>query len=128
MEKTDLIALAREAQQQAYAPYSQFKVGAALLTKGGNVYTGANIENSSYGLSVCAERTAVFKAINAGESNFQSITICGSGDGFIYPCGACLQVLAEFSKDLTVIITDEKNQQIEYNLIELLPQIFSLGI
>lgn len=127
MHKTDLIELAREAQNHAYAPYSGFRVGAALLTKGGKAYTGANIENSSYGLSICAERAAVFKAVNDGERDFEAICICGSGEGFIYPCGACLQVLAEFAKDLKVIITDEKNQHKEYNLNEMLPQVFSLG-
>lgn len=126
MDKIDLIALAREAQKQAYAPYSGFRVGAALLTKGGKTYTGANVENSSYGLSICAERTAVFKAVNDGECDFAAICICSSGEGFIYPCGACLQVLAEFTKDLKVIITDEKNQYKEYNLNEMLPQVFSL--
>lgn len=127
MHKTDLIEIAREAQNQAYAPYSGFRVGAALLTKGGKIYTGANVENSSYGLSICAERVAVFKAVNDGERDFAAICICGSGEGFIYPCGACLQVLAEFAKDLKVIITDEKKQHKEYNLNEMLPQVFSLG-
>ncbi|MDD2619695.1 MAG: cytidine deaminase [Syntrophomonadaceae bacterium] len=127
MDKLDLITMAREAQKQAYAPYSEFLVGAVLVTKSGKIYTGANIENSSYGLSICAERVAVFKAVNAGEHDFETIIICSSGKGFIYPCGACLQVLAEFSKDITVIITDEKNQHKEYNLNEMLPQVFSLG-
>ncbi len=127
MQDIDLIELARKTKKQAYAPYSGFSVGAALLTKGGKTYTGANIENSSYGLSICAERVAVFKAVNDGERDFAAICICGSGEGFIYPCGACLQVLAEFTKDLKVIITDEKNQHKEYNLNEMLPQVFSLG-
>lgn len=127
MHKNDLIALAREAQKYAYAPYSEFRVGAVLLTKGGKTYTGANIENSSYGLSICAERVAVFKAVNDGCQDFAAICICASGEGFVYPCGACLQVLAEFSKDLTVIITDKNNQHKEYNLNEMLPQVFSLG-
>ncbi|MEN6350020.1 MAG: cytidine deaminase [Syntrophomonas sp.] len=127
MLKEQLINIAREARESAYAPYSGFKVGAALLCRGGRVYSGANIENSSYGLSICAERVAVFKAVNAGDKEFEYLCICSSGKGYIYPCGACLQVLAEFSKDLTLIITDESNTYKEYNLNELLPQVFSLG-
>lgn len=127
MLKEQLINIAREARESAYAPYSGFKVGAALLCRGGRVYSGANIENASYSLTVCAERVAVFKAVNAGDREFETISICGSGKGYIYPCGACLQVLAEFSKDLTLIITDENNNHKEYNLNEMLPQVFSLG-
>ena len=123
----ELIAKAKEARDSAYAPYSGFKVGAALLGKSGTIYTGANVENASYGLTVCAERLAVFKAVTSGEKKFESIAISGSGPGYIYPCGACLQVLAEFSPEMNVIITDEKNSYKEYNLSAMLPQIFSLG-
>jgi len=123
---TELICKAQEARELAYAPYSGFKVGAALLTKSGAFFTGANVENASYGLSVCAERIAVFKAVNSGEREFAAIAIVGSGSGFIYPCGACLQVLAEFSPQMNVIITDDKNNYKEYNLSAMLPQIFSL--
>ncbi len=123
----ELIGKAQEARNNAYAPYSGFKVGAALLGKSGVIYTGANVENASYGLAVCAERIAVFKAVTSGEKKFESIAISGSGQGYIYPCGACLQVLAEFSPEMNVIITDEKNSYKEYNLSEMLPQIFSLG-
>ena len=123
----ELISKAKEARNNAYAPYSGFKVGAALLGKSGTIYTGANVENASYGLTVCAERLAVFKAVTSGEKTFESIAISGSGPGYIYPCGACLQVLAEFSPEMNVIITDEKNSYKEYNLSAMLPQIFSLG-
>lgn len=123
----ELIAKAKEARDSAYAPYSGFKVGAALLGKSGTIYTGANVENASYGLTVCAERIAVFKAVTSGEKKFESIAISGSGPGYICPCGACLQVLAEFSPEMNVIITDEKNSYKEYNLSAMLPQIFSLG-
>ncbi len=126
MEAVELLRAARQAQQKAYSPYSEFKVGAALLTNNGDVYTGANIENSSYGLTVCAERMAVFKAVLDGVKDFQSIAITGSGDGYIYPCGACLQVLAEFSPGVRVIVSNDKDEFKEYNLKELLPQIFSL--
>ena len=123
----ELISKAKEARDNAYAPYSGFKVGAALLGKSGIIYTGANVENASYGLTVCAERIAVFKAVTSGEKKFESIAVSGSGHGYIYPCGACLQVLAEFSPEMNVIITDEKNSYKEYNLSAMLPQIFSLG-
>ncbi|NLX01255.1 MAG: cytidine deaminase [Syntrophomonadaceae bacterium] len=123
----ELISKAKEARNNAYAPYSGFKVGTALLGKSGTIYTGANVENASYGLTVCAERIAVFKAVTSGEKKFESIAISGSGQGYIYPCGACLQVLAEFSPEMNVIITDEKNSYKEYNLSAMLPQIFSLG-
>lgn len=126
MNPAELINIARQAQQQAYAPYSDFRVGAALLTAAGQVYTGANIENASYGLTVCAERIAVFKAVLAGERLLQSIAIIGGGSGYIYPCGACLQVLAEFAPHITVIVANEKDEIKEYNLSELLPQVFAL--
>ena len=96
-------------------------------TNTGKVYTGANIENASYGLTVCAERIAVFKAINDGEKEFDRLAVTASS-GWPYPCGACRQVLAEFSPHMTVIISDENNCTREYLLTELLPHIFSLDI
>ena len=96
MKVEELVAAARAARERAYAPYSGFRVGAALLSQAGKLYTGANVENASYGLSMCAERIAVFNAVTAGESEFASIAVVGSGKGYISPCGACLQVLAEF--------------------------------
>ncbi|NLW90516.1 MAG: cytidine deaminase [Syntrophomonadaceae bacterium] len=122
----ELVAAAEAARDQAYAPYSGFRVGAALMTEEGRVYTGANVENASYGLTVCAERIAVFKAVTSGEREFKVIVLAGSGQGYIYPCGACLQVLAEFAPALKVIITDETRQHKEYNLNEMLPQHFVL--
>lgn len=119
-----LITEARRVQENAYSPYSNFKVGAALLGRQGKVYTGVNVENASYGLTVCAERVAAFKAVSDGETKFKYIAVTGSGNGYIYPCGACLQVLAEFSDDLKVIITDENNNYKEYSLNEMLPQAF----
>jgi cytidine deaminase len=127
MEPCELVALARKAQQMAYAPYSNYRVGAALLTAGGQIYTGANIENASLGLTVCAERVAVFKAVTAGERQFQSIAITSSGADCLYPCGACLQVLAEFSATIKIFATNEKDEIREYYLSELLPQVFSLN-
>lgn len=126
MKAGELISIARKVQSAAYAPYSEFQVGAALLCKNGKVFTGVNVENSSYGLTVCAERIAMFKAVSEGERDFQSIAITGSGDGYIYPCGACLQVLAEFGNELKVIVSNEENEFKEYKLSELLPQQFAL--
>lgn len=126
MEAAQLVSEARQAQQQAYAPYSNFQVGAALLTAEGEIYTGANIENASFGLTVCAERVAVFKAVSAGQRAFTALAISSSGAGYVYPCGACLQVLAEFSPHIKVIISNENNELREYILQDLLPQIFSL--
>lgn len=125
--REELLKRAREAQKNAYAPYSNFQVGAALLSAGGKVYTGSNVENSSYGLSICAERVAVFKAVNAGERDFTLLAVVSSGQGYVFPCGACLQVLAEFSPEMKLIITDEKDHYKEYALQYMLPQIFALG-
>lgn len=126
MDAARLIKEARKAQQKAYAPYSNFQVGAALLTANGQIYPGANIENVSYGLTVCAERNAIFKAVYDGEREFSAIAVCSSGSGYVYPCGACLQVLAEFSPQIRVIVSNENDDYREYELKDLLPQIFSL--
>ena len=126
MTNAELIDKARQAQNLSYSPYSRFRVGAALLCRNGMVFEGANVENSSYGLTVCAERIAVFKAVTAGEKDFAAVAIAGDGPGFTYPCGACLQVLAEFSPGIKVIVTDENNNYHELTLKDLLPQAFGL--
>ncbi|NLB53579.1 MAG: cytidine deaminase [Syntrophomonadaceae bacterium] len=126
MTPEELIAAARKAQNNSYSPYSQFKVGAALLTDGGNIYTGVNVENASFGLTVCAERVAIFNAISNGEKDFSAIAITGDHKGYTYPCGACLQVLAEFSPQIKILLTDENDNYQEYYLKDLLPQLFSL--
>jgi cytidine deaminase len=123
----ELINKALEAREFAYAPYSGFLVGAALEGKSGQVYTGANVENASYGLTVCAERIAVFKAVSSGEKEFSQIAIAGSGEGPTYPCGACLQVLAEFAPGLTIYTGSDPGQYQVFNLSEMLPQAFSLN-
>ncbi len=125
MKLAELVNIARQAQTQAYAPYSGFRVGAALLGRDGTVFTGVNVENASYGLTICAERNAVFKAVTAGERDFVALAITSSGSGYVYPCGACLQVLAEFSPHIQVIVTDESDNNIVYDLGELLPQVFA---
>ncbi len=117
-----LIEQAKQAREGAYAPYSHFPVGAALLTRSGKVFTGANVENASYGLTVCAERVAVFKAVTAGEREFQAIAIASSTGAS--PCGACRQVLAEFGLDIRVISVDMDERVREWTLEELLPASF----
>jgi len=124
MDAGILIEEARKIQQHSYSPYSGFKVGAALLGKSGKIYRGTNVENSSYGLSVCAERIAVFNAVSAGEREFKAIAISSSGDGYIYPCGACLQVLAEFGRDLQVIVSNENDEYRQFVISDLIPQAF----
>jgi len=122
MKDQELIALAAEARGKAYAPYSGYPVGAALLTASGKVYTGANVENSSYGLSICAERTAAFKAVSEGEREFTAIAVVTANGGT--PCGACRQVLNEFGPDMRVLIADMNGKYQAYRLGELLPASF----
>lgn len=128
MTDKELMLLAIEARNKAYTPYSHFKVGAALLTESGNVYTGANIENAAYTPTVCAERVAFFAAVHAGEREFLKIAIVGGKDGessgFCAPCGVCRQVMAEFCKsDFQIILGTEDNIK-AYTLSELLPERF----
>ena len=123
-----LIAAAHQACQNAYAPYSGFAVGAALRTRSGRVFTGSNVENVSYGLTICAERVAVTKAVSEGERDLEVIVV--ASEGAATPCGACRQVLAEFNPDLRVIVVgvggSEENQR-EIRLSELLPEAFLPG-
>jgi cytidine deaminase len=123
MEHEDLIAKAMEAREKAYAPYSHFTVGAALLAKSGRVYTGCNVENASYGLSICAERAAVFKAVSEGERDFEAIAVVTENG--VTPCGACRQVLMEFGEDIQVIVADGAGEYRVFSLQELLPEAFS---
>lgn len=125
MTNEELINIAVKAMKRAYAPYSQFKVGAALLTKSGKVFEGFNIENSSYGLSICAERVAIFSAVVAGERNFEKIAIVADTDKLVSPCGACRQVMSEFG-DFQVIMTNTSGQLIVRSVSELLPFAFKL--
>ena len=123
MEHEDLIIKAMEAREKAHAPYSQFAVGAALLARSGQVYTGCNVENASYGLSICAERTAVFKAVSEGERDFEAIAVVTENG--VTPCGACRQVLMEFGEDIQVIVADETGRYRVFTLRELLPEAFT---
>ncbi|KAF2956173.1 cytidine deaminase [Marinitoga sp. 38H-ov] len=124
-EKFELLyKKAKDAMNKSYSPYSKFKVGAALLTKSGKIYTGTNIENASYGLSMCAERTAIFKAVSDGEKDFETLVVIGDTDKPISPCGACRQVIAEFGVD-EVILTNLKKDFKEMSVEDLLPYGFS---
>ena len=126
MEGKELVALAQEAMRNAYVPYSGFQVGAAVFTASGRVYTGCNIENASYGLSICAERTAIFQAVSAGEREIESIAIISSGKEMVTPCGACRQVMAEFNPNLTLYLADGAGNYKEFTLPQLLPEMFVL--
>ena len=121
-----LIDMALKAMENAYAPYSGFKVGAALLCSDKKVYTGCNIENSSYGASNCAERTAIFKAVSEGEREFEKIAIVSSSGDFTFPCGICRQVLSEFMYDKTVLLFSEKDGIREFKVKDLMPEAFRL--
>jgi len=124
-EKTieNLLKCAREAREAAYAPYSGFRVGAALLSHNGQIFKGCNVENVSYGATNCAERTAVFSAVAAGCRDFDAIAIA-AGDKIIFPCGICRQVLAEFSPKLTVICGKKDGYEL-FQLSELLTHCFN---
>ena len=125
MMKQKLLNAALSARERAYAPYSKFLVGAAVLAKSGKIYTGCNIENASYGLTVCAERNALFSAVGAGEREFIALCVVGDTEAPISPCGACRQVMAEF-KVPCIILANLKGDVKEYTLEELLPYGFSL--
>jgi len=121
----ELIDKAKEARLKAYTPYSDFKVGAALLTKSGKLYTGCNIENSSFTPTCCAERVAFFKAISEGEKKFEAIAIVGNNNP-CYPCGVCRQVMSEFCDQNFKVYLEENKKIKEYKLSDLLPYSFEL--
>jgi cytidine deaminase len=122
-----LIERARKSLEMAYAPYSCYKVGAAIESVSGKIYTGCNIENSSYGLTICAERVAIFKAISEGESSFKRIVLVSSGETPPIPCGACLQVMAEFcDEDFEINIVKNNEEIEEFLLKDLFPKPFSI--
>jgi cytidine deaminase len=120
----ELVRVAALARQRAHAPYSKYKVGAAIRTKRNKVHSGANVENASYGLTVCAERTAAFAAVNAGDTAFDAIAIVIDDERLPTPCGACRQVLAEFSPDMRVILATAGGKRKVTTLRELLPDPF----
>ena len=123
-ERHFLIDLAKEARRRAYAPYSNYLVGAALRTKSGKVFTGVNVENAAYPTGMCAERTAVFKAVSEGECEFEVIAVVTDNGGS--PCGACRQVLAEFGLDTLVLIANGEGKLLQETTVkELLPGAFT---
>lgn len=125
--KEKLIKMAIEARKKAYCPYSNFKVGAAALFEDGNIYTGCNIENVSFGATNCAERTAIFKGISEGARTLEAIALIGDTKNFTYPCGICRQVMIEFARNnnIKVYIVKSENEYIETTLGELVPGAFS---
>ena len=131
MDDKELVKEAISAREKSYSPYSNFMVGAALLTKGGKVYRGCNIENSAYGPSNCAERTAIFKAVSEGEREFTAIAVAGwakgsKDPGFAYPCGVCRQVMYEFCNPETfkILVARSEDNFVSLRLGELLPHGF----
>lgn len=131
MDKIELCKRAIAASEAAYSPYSGCKVGAALLTEAGKVFLGCNIENASFSATVCAERTAIFSAVAAGERKFKAIAVAGKVDEKIseafLPCGVCRQVMAEFCEEsLPIFVATSEDSFKEYTLSDLLPQAFSL--
>ena len=126
INREDLIKAAMEAKEHAYVPYSKFRVGAALLTKEGKIYQGCNIENAGYTPTNCAERTAFFKAVYEGERNFEAIAVNGDADDYLYPCGVCRQVMAEFcTPDFKVFVSKKNGEDLEFTLAEIFPGAFT---
>lgn len=119
-----LIAAARQARENAHAPYSNFRVGAALRAQSGRIYTGCNIENASYGLTCCAERVAIFKALSEGERGFEAIAVVTDTESLTPPCGACRQVIWEFCGDIPVILANLKGEVEHERAGKLLPRPF----
>ncbi|UCF64633.1 MAG: cytidine deaminase [bacterium] len=115
----------KEIRAKAIAPYSKFRVGAVLVTKTGKQFTGQNIESSSYGLTICAERVALFKALSEGEDEFQQISILSDARDFCSPCGACRQVLMDFAPDIEVVLYNQRGERVVYPLKDLLPDAFT---
>ena len=119
-----LLQSAKKAAENAYAPYSKFKVGAALITDDGKIFSGCNVENASYGLALCAERNAISSMVAAGHKNFKAIAICSLNTQNCYPCGACRQWINEFGSDITVIVENEELNPVVTSIKELLPSAF----
>ncbi|MBO8168835.1 MAG: cytidine deaminase [Thermoanaerobacteraceae bacterium] len=126
MTDSQLVQEAMKAKEYAYVPYSHFPVGAALLTRSGRVFTGCNVENASYRLTICAEQTAVSKAVSAGEREFAAIAVVCDTDDYCSPCGACRQLIAEFGLNTRVIMANKAGDYRVRTIRELLPGSFTL--
>jgi cytidine deaminase len=123
-----LLEAAKEVKEKAYAPYSHFHVGAALLTENGKLYSGCNVENTSYGLTICAERNAISRMVADGELHIAEILVIGDTEEFLPPCGACRQVIAEFSKKETIVYMCNKHGEYKKVTVgELIPYLFFLA-
>ncbi len=125
MTDRELFRISVKAAENSYAPYSGFRVGAALLAKDGRVFTGCNVENSSFGATICAERSAMMKAISEGCRQFEAMAVSGNG-GTSWPCGICRQFMFEFSDDLRIISGESEDALVTYSISELLPEGFRL--
>lgn len=123
-ETSDLIKTATLARENAFAPYSNFKVGAAIETANGKIYTGCNVENASYGLTVCAERVAIWKAMSEGEREFTKIIVVADTTNLTPPCGACRQIIWEFCGDISVVLVNLQGKFETLQMVELLPKAF----
>ncbi len=124
MTDRELLDTARTAAKNAYVPYSKFPVGAALECTDGRIFTGCNVENAALGSTICAERTAVVKAVSEGHRRFRRLAIWGEGQDYCYPCGACRQVLAEFAPELEILCARADGQYVSHKLSEMLPFVF----
>lgn len=122
--KKELVEAAKKVREKAYAPYSEFKVGAALQTKNGKIYTGCNVESASYGLTVCAERVAIWKAVSEGEHEFTEIAVAADTQELTPPCGVCRQIIWEFCHDIPVTLANLKGDTETVMMHELLPRAF----
>ena len=125
MNDRELLNLAKKAARNAYVPYSRFPVGAALEAENGTVYTGCNVENAALGSTICAERTAVVKAVSEGCRSFRRIAVWGDSQDYCWPCGACRQVLAEFAPELEILVGRGDGKYVSYKLSEMLPHTFN---
>jgi len=124
IELNELVAKAVAAQKESFSPYSNFRVGAALQAEDGQIYTGCNIECSSYGLTICAERVALYKAISEGNRSFRRIVVITDSEDFCPPCGACRQVLWDFAKSLEIILVNKNGKQKTHKIGDLYPEAF----
>jgi cytidine deaminase len=127
-DRDTLIAAARAAREQAHAPYSNFRVGAALRATSGRIFTGCNVENVTYGLTMCAERVALFKAISEGEHGFDAVAVVADAEDLTPPCGACRQILWEFCGDAEVILANLKGRVETHRMSVLLPKPFDSSL
>lgn len=124
MTDQELVELAFSMHRYSYVPYSHFPVGAALECEDGTVYTGCNVENSAYGSAICAERTALVKAVSEGHQSFRRLAVAGLGEDYCWPCGACRQMLYEFAPELVLLVARQDHTYVKITLSELLPHGF----